>query len=160
MINFILYLQDEWNNILVMLMNVLVKGEMNVSVLDNITKRVTDTAKAAAKKSGSVVEVTKLNMNINAEEEKVRKIYSDIGKQLYEDYTEGKIVGEKLLDYCTRIDEIIGNIDEMREKILELRNVKACPNCGMELDIEMVYCYKCGRRQEETEAVEAGSEQE
>lgn len=120
-----------------------------MSVLDNITKRVTDTAKAAAKRSGSVVEVTRLNMNINTEEDKIRKIYSEMGKLLYEDYTEGKIVGEKILEQCTKIDDIIGNIDGMRDKILELRNIKACPNCGNELDIEMVYCYKCGRKQEE-----------
>lgn len=131
-----------------------------MSVLDNITRKVTDTAKAAAKKSGSVVEVTKLNMNINAEEDKVRKIYSDMGKQLYEDYTEGKSVGEKLLEHCIKIDEIITNIDEMREKILELRNVKACPNCGMELDIEMDYCYKCGRKQDEADTPVPAQNQE
>lgn len=124
------------------------KGEMSVSVLDNITRKVTDTARAAAKMSGNVVEVTRLNMSINAEEEKIRKIYTEMGKQLYEDYAEGRIVGEKLLEHCTKIDEIIGNIEDMREKILELRNVKACPNCGMELDVDMVYCYKCGKKQE------------
>lgn len=131
-----------------------------MSVLDNFTKKVTDTAKAAAKKSGSVVEVTRLNMNINTEEEKVRKIYSDMGKQLYEDYTEGKSVGDKIQEYCIKIDEIISNIDEMREKILELRNIKACPNCGMELDIEMEYCYKCGRKQDEVEMAEPVQEQD
>ena len=130
-----------------------------MSVLDNLTKKVTDTAKAAAKMSGSVVEVTRLNMNINAEEEKVRKIYSDMGKQLYEDYTEGKSVGDKILEYCVKIDEIIATIDEMREKILELRNIKACPNCGMELDIEMEYCYKCGRKQDDAVAPEIPEDQ-
>jgi ribosomal protein S27AE len=121
---------------------------MNVSVLDNITKKVTDTAKAAAKLSGSVVEVTRLNMSINAEEEKVRKIYTEMGKQVYEDYNEGKLVGEKLLEKCVKIDEIIANIDAMKEKILELKNVKACPNCGLVLAIDMEYCYKCGKKQE------------
>lgn len=125
-----------------------------MSVLDNITKKVTDTARAAAKKSGSVVEVTRLNININAEEEKIRKIYSEMGKQLYEDYNEGKIVGEKLLEHCLKIDEIIGGIADMRDKILELKNIKACPNCGMELDIEMEYCYKCGRKQDEPQPEE------
>jgi len=131
-----------------------------MSVLDNITRRVTDTAKAAAKKSGSVVEVTRLNMNIGTEEEKVRKIYAEMGRQLYEDYAEGKIVSEKLLEHCEKIDEIIKNIDEMREKILELKNVKACPNCGVELEIDMEYCYKCGRKQEIPEAVGAKTESE
>lgn len=131
-----------------------------MSVLDNITRKVTDTAKAAAKKSGSVVEVTKLNMSINTEEDKIRKIYTEIGKQLYSDYSEGKIVGERLLEYCTKIDEVINSIEEMREKILELRNVKACPNCGMELDMDMVYCYKCGRKQDEPEKAEKSDEEE
>ena len=141
-------------------MNVLRREEIRVSVLDNITRKVTDTAKAAAKKSGSVVEVTRLNMNIGAEEEKVRKIYNEMGKQLYEDYTERKIVGETLLEHCEKIDEIIRNIDEMREKILELKNVKACPNCGMELDVDMDYCYKCGRKQEHPEAADAATAKE
>lgn len=126
-----------------------------MSVLDNITKKVTDTAKAAAKKSGSVVEVTKLNMNINTEEEKVRKVYSDMGRMLYEDYTEGKNVGERLLEHCVKIDEIIQGIDDMKQKILELKNVKACPNCGMELEVDMTYCYKCGKKQEDEEIEEA-----
>ena len=120
-----------------------------MSVLDSITKKVSDTAKAAAKISGSVVEITKLNMSINAEEEKIRKLYTEIGKQLYEDYTDGKAVSEELLRKCVKIDEIFENIADMKDKILELRNVKACPNCGTILDIEMEYCHKCGKKQED-----------
>lgn len=122
-----------------------------MSVLDSITRKVTDTAKAAAKISGSVVEVTKLNLSINAEEEKIKKIYAEIGKQLYEDYAEGKPVSEELLRKCIAIDEIIASIAEMKEKILELRNAKACPNCFTVLDMEMEYCYKCGRKQDEAQ---------
>jgi hypothetical protein len=131
-----------------------------MSVLDNITKKVTDTAKAAAKKSGSVVEVTRLNMNISAEEEKIRKIYTEMGKLLYEDYTEGKPVSERLLAHCEKIDGMIAAIDEMREKVLELKNVKACPNCGMELQVDMEYCYKCGRKQDMPENSESSQAKE
>ncbi|MGE5614715.1 MAG: hypothetical protein ACM3XR_09940 [Bacillota bacterium] len=119
-----------------------------MSVLDNITRKVTDTAKAAAKISSSVVEVTRLNMSINAEEDKIKKLYTEMGKLLYEDYCDGRTVEGKLLEKCMKIDEIIENIDEMREKILELKNVKACPNCGTVLEMEMEYCHKCGRKQE------------
>ena len=119
-----------------------------MSVLDNITRKVTDTAKAAAKISSGVVEVTKLNMNISAEEEKIRKLYTEMGRQLYEEYSEGRNIEGKLLEKCMKIDEIIANIDEMRGKILEIKNVKACPNCGTVLDMDMEYCHKCGRKQE------------
>jgi hypothetical protein len=119
-----------------------------MSVLDNITKRVTDTAKAAAKKSGGVVEVTKLNMSIGSDEEKVRKLYSEMGKIVYDEYGEGEEISDTLKEYCEKIDLIHNNIEEMKQKILELRNVKACPGCGIELEIDMTFCHKCGRKQE------------
>lgn len=129
-----------------------------MSVLDNITKKVTDTAKTAAKISGSVVEVTRLNMSINAEEEKIKKIYTEIGKQLYEDYSEGKTISEKLREKCAEIDEILANIEEMKERILELKKSKACPGCGTVLEIEMEYCHKCGKKQQKQ--VQTASETE
>jgi len=119
-----------------------------VSVLDNFTKRVSDTAKAAAKKSGNVVELTKLNMNIGTEEEKIKKLHSEMGKLLYDVYLGGEQINEELIPFCEKIDVIYGTIEDMRSKILELRNVKACAECGHELEIEMAFCYKCGRKQE------------
>ena len=44
-----------------------------MSVLENFTKKVTETAKAAAKKSGDIVEVTKLSVAINTEEDKIEQ---------------------------------------------------------------------------------------
>jgi hypothetical protein len=131
-----------------------------MSVLDNITRKVTDTAKAAAKISSGVVEVTRLNMNISAEEEKIRKLYAEMGRQLYEEYSEGRNIEGRLLEKCMKIDEIIANIDEMREKILEIKNVKACPNCGTVLDMDMEYCHKCGRKQEVPEPRAAVNQEE
>lgn len=119
-----------------------------MSVLDNFTKKVSDTARAAAKKSGNVVEITKLNMNIGAEEDKIRKLYSEMGKLLYDVYSDGGQVPEDLLAYCGKIDSIYAGIEEMRTKILELRNVKVCPDCGHELELDMAFCYKCGKSQE------------
>jgi hypothetical protein len=119
-----------------------------MSVLDNLTKKVTDTAKAAAKKSGSMVEVTRLNMNIGNEEDRIRKIYTEIGKIIYDEYSEGETIGDTLVEQCRSIDSINKNIEEMKQKILELRNVKACPGCSIELEMDMAFCYKCGRKQD------------
>lgn len=128
-----------------------------MSVLDNFTKRVSDTAKAAAKKSGNVVELTRLNMNIGAEEEKIKKLHSEMGKLLYDVYLDGEQINEDLVPYCEKIDVIYGTIEEMKTKILELRNVKACVECGHELEIEMAFCYKCGSKQD-VDAIDAREE--
>lgn len=124
------------------------EGGLDMSVFDNITKKVSDTAKAAAKKSGDLVEVTRLNMSIGAEEEKIKKVYSEMGKLLYEAYAGGNPMPDEVRESCEKIDEMKKTIEEMKQKILELRNVKACPRCGTELEMEMTFCHKCGKKQE------------
>lgn len=119
-----------------------------MSVLDNLSKRVTDTAKAAAKKSGEIVEVTKLNMSISAEEDKIEKSYSTIGKVVYEAFAAGKEIPVEFHEVCIKLMESLKNIEDMKEKVLELKDLKTCPNCNAELEIEVAFCPKCGTKQE------------
>ena len=55
-----------------------------MSFLDNLNKTVGSAASAAAKKSGELVEITKINMSINKEEDSINKVYAKIGKKFYE----------------------------------------------------------------------------
>lgn len=119
-----------------------------MSIFDNLTRKVSNTAKAAAKKSTELVEVTKLNISIGAEEEKIEKLYREIGKLVYEKYGAEEGIDEKLKELCNKIRSHLAAINEMREKILELKKVKKCPGCGTELEIDMVFCPRCGEKQE------------
>jgi hypothetical protein len=119
-----------------------------MSVFENFTRKVTETAKAAAKKSSDLVEVTKLNMSIGSEEDKIEKVFKEIGKTVYESFARGENVDEMFTDKCKEISAYEENIKEMRNKVLELKNTKVCPNCREELDIEVAYCSKCGTKQE------------
>jgi hypothetical protein len=119
-----------------------------MSVIDNITKKVTGTAKVAATKANDIVEVTKLNLNIGTEEDKIRKLYAELGKAVYDAYSTGVEIGDAFKFYCKRIDEIEKNIEDMRQKILEMKNLKTCSGCGAELEADVAYCPKCGKKQE------------
>ncbi len=124
-----------------------------MSVFENFTRKVSETAKAAAKKSSDLVEVTKLNMSIGSEEDKIEKVFKEIGKTVYESFARGENVDEIFIDKCKEITSYEDNIKEMRTKVLELKNAKVCPNCCEELDIEVRYCSKCGTKQEIPEPV-------
>jgi ribosomal protein L40E len=119
-----------------------------MSVLDNLSKRVSETAKAAAKKSGEIVEVTKLNMSISAEEDKIAKSYAIIGKVVYDAFAAGKDIPLEFHEVCLKVLESFKSIEEMKTKVLELKDLKTCPKCNTELEIDVAFCPKCGTKQE------------
>lgn len=119
-----------------------------MSVFGNLTKKVSNTAKVAAKKSSDVIEVTKLNMHIGSEDDKIQKEYTQIGKLLYELYKNGEEVNETLRAHCETIKSHEENIKAMKQKMLVLKNLKICPGCDAELEAEIAFCPKCGTKQE------------
>jgi hypothetical protein len=92
--------------------------------LSKIAKSIGDGAKSAAHKSGDMMEITKLNMSISSEENKIKGIYSKIGEVLYKKFADGQLVDDDLMELCTGIKAIEDNICSMRQKIEELKNHK------------------------------------
>jgi NADH pyrophosphatase NudC (nudix superfamily) len=116
---------------------------------DNLSKKVSDAAKTAAKKSGDLVEVTKLNRAISTEEEKARGIYLDIGKTVFTMFQNGQISDDNLMAFCRQIAEINNNIELIKEKILDIKDLNICPTCKHEVEQGTLFCPKCGAKIEE-----------
>lgn len=89
-------------------------------LFDNFTKKVGDVAKTAAKKSGDLVETTKINMSINSEEQKIKDIYIEIGKAVYLKYKNNEMLSPDLEESCDKIKATEDNIASLREKIAQL----------------------------------------
>ncbi len=113
-----------------------------------ISKKVSDAAKTAARKSSDVVEITKLKVSISNEEDKIEKVYAQIGRKVFALYETGETVEEELKKHCEQIVTSKDDIKAMKEQILRLKDVKVCPSCTAELEAEVAYCPKCGAKQE------------
>jgi len=119
-----------------------------MSMFNELTRAVTDTAKSAAKMSSDMVEVTRLTVAISAEEDKIDKQFYEIGKKVYENYDEKKeIADNEVSDLCAAVKDMERNITEMKTRIFSLKKIKECPSCKEILDLDMVFCYKCGEKQ-------------
>lgn len=119
-----------------------------MAFLENLGKKVGEAAQAAAKKSGELVEVTKLNVNINSEEDKINKLYTQIGKAVYEKYSASGIAEEDVTAFCEAITVHETNIKALREKIADVKGTKACVGCGADMDKNQIFCSKCGAKNE------------
>lgn len=116
--------------------------------LSKIAKTVGDSAANVAKKSGDIVEMSKLSSNISSLQDEKEKIYIEIGKLIYNKFDSGEIYETDITEECNKIKNIENNISSIKGKIFELKNVKVCPNCGNILKYETAYCPQCGTKQE------------
>ncbi|QOR33704.1 zinc ribbon domain-containing protein [Clostridium sp. 'deep sea'] len=112
--------------------------------LRNVTKDI-------GKMSGQLVETTKLSAKINSEENKIRKIYTELGEQMYKDFQHGESFKEPYMVMFSDISIIKSNIAQLRKELLDVKGVVLCKNCGQEVKRDVTFCAKCGSRMDETE---------
>ncbi len=129
-----------------------------MAFFENLGKKVGEATQAVAKKSSEIVETTKLNSSINSEEDKIQKLYIQIGKAAYAQFTQTGAAEEYLKESCEAIAAHEQNIVALREKIAEVKGTKTCINCGVEMERTQVFCSKCGTKNElpQAPAPEAG----
>lgn len=116
--------------------------------VSKITKKMGDGAMSIARKSSDIVEITKLNSLISSEEERVERELTQIGRVLFEKFTTGEQIDSDLSERCNNVAIMKNNIAEYKQKILELKGIKYCPNCGLQLSIDIKFCPECGAKQE------------
>jgi DNA-directed RNA polymerase subunit RPC12/RpoP len=133
-----------------------------MALFDNLGKKVGNFAQTAAKKSSELVETTKINYNINSEEDKIKDLFCEIGKSLYAKFSENQIQGGDYAEQFAAIAQHEANIKNLREKIYEIKNIVVCPSCGSEVERTNTFCNKCGAKIQvvQTEAPPKAANQE
>ena len=119
-----------------------------MSFFDDFSKKATDAAKYATKKTGDIIEQSKLNITIGALEGDIKDIYVSLGKAIYDQYINGDEISDDLIEYCKEIDDKVEEIRENREKINEIKKVVQCSNCKAENAETFEYCPYCGHKQD------------
>lgn len=101
-------------------------------------------SKNVADKGKDLVEVTKLNSQVSTEQAKIAEIFGKIGAQVYENYKAGNDSG--FGEFCAQIAEVEVKINELKSKVMEIKESAKCPQCGAEVAKETAFCPKCGTK--------------
>ncbi len=119
-----------------------------MSFFNNFGKKIEDATKTAAKKSNELVEMTKINVEIKSEEDKIKKIYTDIGEKVCENYNVDDEIFDGFEELYNRVQDSKAKIHKLNDRALEIKNIKLCNTCSEKLSEDNLYCDKCGARQE------------
>ena len=97
-------------------------------------------------KTNSLITQTKLNFAVSETESKIKDIYTEMGKTVYEKYAEEGSVCECMQDSCAKVDELKAEAADLRAKLAELKETVRCETCGEYNKKTASYCSKCGAR--------------
>ena len=90
--------------------------------MDSIKEKATETAAAAAELAKNAAKSAKLNLQIAAEQDKIKKAQLELGKLCHQDYVSGEDGDlSAYLPWHQKIDESAAKIAQMREELRRLR---------------------------------------
>lgn len=124
---------------------------------DNLGKKASAAYDATAEKTSKIAKEAKFRMKINEDKSEINNIYKEIGKKVYEKHVREENIDIKteLEEECTKLDVLSADIETCLKSILELKEKKQCEECHTEIDLDAIFCPKCGAKQPEIEVKEA-----
>ena len=109
-------------------------------------ERVVNAGKSSASKSGELVEIAKLSLQISTKEEDIAKVYREIGEKVYDAYKNAD-VNVEVEPLCEELDRLFAELEELKSRRAKLRDEHACPGCGKMVKEGHAFCHHCGKAQ-------------
>ena len=114
-----------------------------------------DIGKKTSETTSKIAKETKLKIKINDNKGKIKELYEEIGKKIYENHvSEVRDLEQVIKEDCEQIDAYNNEIEEAKKEILVLNHKKLCQRCSEPMENDAVFCPKCGEKQEVKEETE------
>ncbi len=130
--------------------------------LNKLKNAANKTYQSASQKTGELAKEAKLKMKMNDNKGKIKDLYEEIGKIIYQKHIheEEVKIKEDLDSYCSQIDEISKEQEKLQEELLSLKNKRICENCYTEIELNVKYCPHCGFEQAEEKVEDINEDKE
>ena len=128
--------------------------------LEDLGKRLGETAESVTNKAGEAMEIQKLKSQIRTLERENDSDLAELGLAVYDQFKSGTEVGEEAAGLCEAIQSREESIAECLQKISDVKGDSQCEDCGKNVGKGMAYCPFCGHKMPEIveEAAEAAGE--
>lgn len=110
---------------------------------DNLRDKLATTGKEVSDKAKETAALAKLKTQITIEESKLKGLYADLGRAYYENPEDENI--EAFKDSIGAVKELIAGYEA---ELAERKGLKTCSNCGATMAREVLFCSKCGAKNE------------
>lgn len=120
-----------------------------MAFFEKVSETLAAKGRDVADRAKEMAEVNRLNMQISSQKNMAEKIYTEIGKMVFENRENWKDID--VSGQLEQLDSIQTQITWLQEEVLRVKGVRRCENCGSEIDKDVAFCPKCGSVVEVTE---------
>ena len=117
--------------------------------LEDLGKRLGETAESMTNKAGEAMEIQKLKSQIRTLERENDSDLAELGLAVYDQFKAGTEVGEEAAGLCEAIQSREESIAECLQKISDVKGDSQCEDCGKTVGKGMSYCPFCGHKMPE-----------
>lgn len=117
-----------------------------MSFFEDTLLAVKSAAGTVCKKTGRVVDMSKLRLTAAEITKEIDSRYEALGRLVYDSRKAGTDI-DGLIEECTRsIDALYTRLDEVNNRIARMKDKKYCETCGAIIDKNALFCSRCGSR--------------
>lgn len=116
-----------------------------MAIFEDVLTRAKAVAEAAGRKTGELVETTKLKMEIAELQKEIASLYEGLGRLLYDGRKSESSIDDMIDSCIAHLEEQNAYLEELQDRLLENKNAVRCTACGAVNDDDARYCNKCGK---------------
>ena len=120
-----------------------------MGLFEDVVINVKSALNVVGKKAGKIVDVSKLKISAVEIQNKISKLYEELGRCAYKSFKDDK-EPSCIEEYAKKIDVLKQEFISIDEKIAEMKKKVRCTICGFINLEDAVYCCKCGAKIEPT----------
>jgi hypothetical protein len=122
------------------------KEGCKMDFMEKLVSKVSEGTKVLSKKTDELLEVTELRMEIKNLEDEIEEAKLFIGEMVYRSYL-GKETGTaEMREKCREIEQMYYKIQQLTQEVNQIRGVRLCPHCSIEIREYINYCPSCGNK--------------
>lgn len=114
--------------------------------MEKLMTKVSEGTKVLSKKTDELLEITEIKMEIKRLEEEILEAKIFIGEMVYRNYLGDETSTMQLREKCKEIEQMYHRIHQLTSEINEIKGIRQCSNCHMDIREYSKYCPNCGNK--------------
>lgn len=117
-----------------------------MEILNDTIEKAKDLFSIAKQKASEAVNVGKQKYDIASLESKTYRLYTNLGKAVYNDMRDNENFSDEIKNIISQINNNRELIAKQKEEIGKIQHKRECASCGAIVEEDAKFCNNCGEK--------------